>query len=57
MFFISVKPKVWVDNQLVGAPLGDDVQIECLIEAFPRSIKYWQKTSEAEGRDIILMNG
>ena len=57
MFFISVKPKVWVDNQLVGAPLGDDVQSECLIEAFPRSIKYWQKTSEAEGRDIILMNG
>eukprot|EP00090_Calanus_glacialis_P001506 TRINITY_DN11080_c0_g1_i1.p1 TRINITY_DN11080_c0_g1~~TRINITY_DN11080_c0_g1_i1.p1 ORF type:complete len:435 (+),score=83.57 TRINITY_DN11080_c0_g1_i1:319-1623(+) len=54
---VHFKPKVWVDNQLVGAPLGDDVQIECLIEAFPRSITYWQKTSEAEGRDIILMNG
>ena len=50
-----VKPKVWVNNQLVGAPLGDDVQIECLIEAFPRSITYWQRTSE--GREIILMNG
>jgi len=52
---VHFKPKVWVDNQLVGAPLGVDVQIECLIEAYPRSITYWQKTSA--GREIILMNG
>ena len=44
-----------MDNQLVGAPLGHTVEIECLIEASPRSITYWQKT--AAGQEIILMNG
>ena len=32
-----------VPNQLVGAPLGTDVQIECHVEASPRSINYWIK--------------
>ena len=52
---ILVKPKVWVNQNLVGAPLGDDVEIDCFIEAYPRSITYWQKTNE--GKEIILMNG
>uniref|UniRef100_A0A182PWW7 Ig-like domain-containing protein n=1 Tax=Anopheles epiroticus TaxID=199890 RepID=A0A182PWW7_9DIPT len=30
-------------NQLVGAPLGTDVTIECQIEASPKSINYWVK--------------
>ena len=52
---ISVKPKAWVHNQLVGAPLGHDVTIECVIEAFPKAITYWQKTTE--GKEKIIMNG
>lgn len=32
-----------VPNQLVGAPLGTDVQIECHVEASPKSINYWIK--------------
>ena len=51
----SVRPKVWVYNQLVGAPLGHDVTIECVIEAYPKSITYWQKTEG--GKEKIIMNG
>jgi len=36
-----LNPKV--PNQLVGAPLGTDVQIECHVEASPKSINYWIK--------------
>ena len=53
--FLLVKPKAWVHNQLVGAPLGHDVTIECVIEAFPKAITYWQKTKD--GKEKIIMNG
>lgn len=32
---------IWVPNQLVGAPSGTNVTIECHTEAFPRAISYW----------------
>lgn len=32
---------IWVPNQLVGAPAGTDVTIDCHTEAYPRSISYW----------------
>ena len=32
---------ITVSNQLVGAPLGTDVTIDCQIEAHPRAINYW----------------
>jgi hypothetical protein len=32
---------IWVPNQLVGAPAGTDVTIECNTEAYPRAISYW----------------
>nr|XP_040236516.2 lachesin isoform X3 [Anopheles coluzzii] len=38
-----VHPVIQVPNQLVGAPLGTDVTIECQIEASPKSINYWVK--------------
>ncbi|XP_037936284.1 roundabout homolog 3 [Teleopsis dalmanni] len=41
--FIHFHPVIQVPNQLVGAPLGTDVQIECHVEAFPKSINYWIK--------------
>ena len=50
-----VKPSVWVPNQLVGAPLGTDVTIECVIEAFPKAITYWQKSQD--GKEKIILNG
>ncbi|XP_056637034.1 lachesin-like isoform X2 [Diorhabda sublineata] len=37
----SVHPVIHVPNQLVGAPLGTDVTLECNVEAYPKSINYW----------------
>ncbi|XP_026668767.1 lachesin-like [Ceratina calcarata] len=43
--FINVHfpPVIHVPNQLVGAPLGTDVVLECFVEASPKSINYWVK--------------
>lgn len=41
MLVVSVHPVIHVPNQLVGAPLGTDVTLECYVEAFPKSINYW----------------
>ncbi|XP_055713284.1 lachesin [Phlebotomus papatasi] len=38
---IHFHPVIQVPNQLVGAPLGTDVTIECHVEASPKSINYW----------------
>ncbi|XP_055533084.1 lachesin isoform X1 [Wyeomyia smithii] len=40
---IHFHPVIQVPNQLVGAPLGTDVSIECQVEASPKSINYWVK--------------
>lgn len=32
----TVSPMIWVPNQLVGAPAGTDVTIDCHTEAHPR---------------------
>lgn len=32
---------IWVPNQLVGAPSGTNVTIDCQTEAHPRAISYW----------------
>ncbi|GLH14447.1 Uncharacterized protein GBIM_18846, partial [Gryllus bimaculatus] len=37
----EVHPVIQVPNQLVGAPTGTDVTLECYVEASPRSINYW----------------
>lgn len=42
-FLFSVAPVIHVPNQLVGAPLGTDVALECFVEASPKSINYWMK--------------
>jgi hypothetical protein len=39
--FVAVSPMIWVPNQLVGAPAGTNVTIDCHTEAFPRAISYW----------------
>lgn len=42
-FGFAVSPVIRVPNQLVGAPRGTDVALECLVEASPKSINYWVK--------------
>ncbi|KAK0173998.1 hypothetical protein PV328_007120 [Microctonus aethiopoides] len=41
-----IPPVIHVPNQLVGAPLGTDVSLECFVEASPKSINYWMKDNE-----------
>ncbi|XP_001949883.2 lachesin isoform X1 [Acyrthosiphon pisum] len=38
---VHFAPMVWIQNQLVGAFVGDRLSIECHVEAFPKSINYW----------------
>nr|XP_050865511.1 lachesin-like [Vespula vulgaris]XP_050865512.1 lachesin-like [Vespula vulgaris]XP_050865513.1 lachesin-like [Vespula vulgaris]XP_050865514.1 lachesin-like [Vespula vulgaris]XP_050865515.1 lachesin-like [Vespula vulgaris]XP_050865517.1 lachesin-like [Vespula vulgaris]XP_050865518.1 lachesin-like [Vespula vulgaris]XP_050865519.1 lachesin-like [Vespula vulgaris]XP_050865520.1 lachesin-like [Vespula vulgaris]XP_050865521.1 lachesin-like [Vespula vulgaris]XP_050865522.1 lachesin-like [Vespu len=40
---VHFPPAIHVPNQLVGAPLGTDVVLECYVEASPMSINYWIK--------------
>lgn len=39
--FVPVSPIIFVPNQLVGAPAGTTVMIDCHTEAHPRAISYW----------------
>lgn len=43
--FGTVHPVIQVPNQLVGAPLGTDVTVECYVESSPKSINYWVRDS------------
>ncbi|XP_065222027.1 lachesin-like [Planococcus citri] len=43
---VNFVPVIKVPNELVGAPLGTDVTLECIVEAFPYTINYWVKTTE-----------
>lgn len=45
----TVPPMVWIQNQLVGAHLEQQITMECHSEAFPKSINTWRK----EGGDDI----
>ncbi|XP_016838656.1 lachesin [Nasonia vitripennis] len=38
---VHFPPVIHVPNQLVGAPLGTDVVLECIVEASPQSINFW----------------
>lgn len=42
---VHFHPVIQVPNQLVGAPTGTDVTLECYVEASPRSINYWVRDS------------
>ncbi|GIY31103.1 lachesin [Caerostris darwini] len=47
--YLDVKfpPLIWIQNQLVGAPEGTDVYLECLTEAHPTSDNFWLRDDEA----------
>lgn len=46
--FLTVLPTVYVPHQLVGVPLGQDVTIECYIEAWPAGLNYWKRPNGIE---------
>lgn len=39
-------------NQLLGAPLGTSVVLECYVEAYPNPVNYWIKNP-----DVMLLEG
>nr|CAD7259393.1 unnamed protein product [Timema shepardi] len=41
--FAAVPPMLWIPHQLVGAPLGYGVTLECFTEAHPTSLNYWTR--------------
>lgn len=41
-FDFPVPPMMMIQNQLVGAAIGQPANLECSLEAFPRSINYWK---------------
>lgn len=41
--FLIVSPTVKAPSQLLGAPLGSDVALECQVEASPAPVSYWLK--------------
>jgi len=43
LIYVSVPPHVHVPNQLLGTPLRTQVQLECVVEAYPNTINYWIK--------------
>uniref|UniRef100_A0A182R6W4 Ig-like domain-containing protein n=1 Tax=Anopheles funestus TaxID=62324 RepID=A0A182R6W4_ANOFN len=47
----KVPPMIWIQDQLVGAALGQRLTLECQSEAYPRSINYWMKN------DTIITQG
>ncbi|XP_043505010.1 lachesin-like isoform X2 [Polistes fuscatus] len=48
---VEFSPMIFVPNQLVGAPAGTNVTIDCHTEAFPRAMSYW-----FQGNEMILSN-
>jgi len=47
----TVPPMIWIQNQLVGAALTQNITLECQSEAYPKSINYWMKN------DTIIVPG
>ncbi|XP_038208410.1 lachesin-like [Zerene cesonia] len=49
---VHFHPVIQVPNQLVGAPLGTDVTLECYVESSPKSINYWVRESSKRYRNF-----
>ncbi|XP_065567322.1 lachesin-like isoform X3 [Artemia franciscana] len=52
-FFIEnrdIPPTVWVTNQRYRAPLGSEINIDCVCESFPRGLHYWVR----EDAEVIV---
>lgn len=42
-FFLTVPPQLGIPHQLVSAPIGGNLTLECFIEAHPTSLNYWSR--------------
>lgn len=40
---VTVQPSIQVTNQLVAAPVGSDVILQCYVEASPKALNSWYK--------------
>lgn len=40
---------------MVGSPLGGDVTFQCMAEAQPKAITYWQRMGRTPGDDQVLL--
>nr|XP_031830736.1 lachesin-like isoform X5 [Nomia melanderi] len=49
-----VVPVVKAPNQLLGAPLATNVQLECYVEAYPNTINYWMKNRQGSGDEMLI---
>lgn len=49
---VAVAPTIHAPSQLLGAPVGTDVTLECKVEAYPNTMNYWENN-----RSTILLNG
>ncbi|XP_023333898.1 neurotrimin isoform X2 [Eurytemora carolleeae] len=38
---VEFAPMMYIPNQLIGAPLGTEIQLQCETEASPKAITYW----------------
>ncbi|XP_017876728.1 lachesin-like isoform X2 [Ceratina calcarata] len=54
---VNFAPVVKVPNQLLGAPFGTDVQLQCYVEAFPNTINYWIKNRRDSEDEEVLLEG
>lgn len=44
---------IWTPNQIVGAPIGSDVTLECSLESHPSSTTNWTRNG---GQTMITSN-
>lgn len=56
-FMHLVAPSVRAPSQLLGAPLGSDVQLECHVEASPTPVSYWLKGGRVPPNGFIAGMG
>ncbi|XP_065206265.1 lachesin-like [Planococcus citri] len=50
---VNFHPLIQVPNQLVGAPLDKPVTLQCISEAYPKPINYWEK-EEKSGNNMLV---
>jgi hypothetical protein len=43
MLPIAVSPLIRIHRQMVGGYVGSWVLLECLVEAFPAAVNYWER--------------
>ncbi|XP_031830737.1 lachesin isoform X4 [Nomia melanderi] len=51
---VNFVPVVKAPNQLLGAPLATNVQLECYVEAYPNTINYWMKNRQGSGDEMLI---